>query len=205
MTTRDIVLDRIISRVDTRQVPADATATFRYDERGTIGNPGRWFWDDNNSRLSLTISTDADGQTIPDDLNPATIRIQGVDYTVTSVTRPFGGALSLVLSGDTSALAAISQNLGTVEFLGETTMTETFDVTIWARRRDFVGRDLVELTGAGPLTIQDSRFDVSRAGLAEWAINDTFTDDEGEMRRVVGISELGGRGRFLELLARRVG
>ena len=38
---------------------------------------------------------------------------------------------------------------------------------------------------------------------AAWATGDTFTDDEGKQRTVQGVSEVYGRGRFLELLARR--
>ena len=81
---------------------------------------------------------------------------------------------------------------------------EITTVKLWAARRDFPARDFLDSTTAGLVTIMDSRFIVRDTGAA-WATGDTFTDDEGKQRTVQGVSEVYGRGRFLELLARRVG
>ena len=81
---------------------------------------------------------------------------------------------------------------------------EITTVKLWAARRDFPARDFLDSTTAGLVTIMDSRFIVRDTGAA-WATGDTFTDDEGKQQTVQGVSEVYGRGRFLELLARRVG
>ena len=79
---------------------------------------------------------------------------------------------------------------------------EITTVKLWAARRDFPARDFLDSTTAGLVTIMDSRFIVRDTGAA-WATGDTFTNDEGKQRTVQGVSEVYGRGRFLELLARR--
>ena len=75
-------------------------------------------------------------------------------------------------------------------------------LTIWTARRDFTGRDQVERTETGNVTLTDSRF-IVRAEDPKWLVGDTF-DHDGETFTVRGISRLRGR-RLLELLARRIG
>lgn len=86
---------------------------------------------------------------------------------------------------------------------GQSLPGETATVPVWASRRDFPARDLVQHTPAGLVTIADSRY-IVRAGLDAWNVGDSFTDEAGARRTVRGISQI-GRGRHLELLARRVG
>ena len=73
-------------------------------------------------------------------------------------------------------------------------------VNVWAGRQDFTAEDQLR---AAPVVVAvtDSRYYV-RAG--SWAVGDEFIDEDGVRRTVQGISVI-GRGRFLELLARRIG
>ena len=79
---------------------------------------------------------------------------------------------------------------------------------VWAARRDFLGRDFLRV---GPISeterligIASSRFVVRAEGPA-WAIGDTFTDDKGASQTVQSVGEVGGRGRWLELLTQSTG
>ena len=79
-------------------------------------------------------------------------------------------------------------------------------VKVWAARRDYRGRDFLEVSsGSGGLIgITSTRFVVRSEGLP-WDIGDTFTDDKGATQIVEGVGELGGRGRWLELLTQSTG
>ena len=71
-------------------------------------------------------------------------------------------------------------------------------------RRDFGARDFVESGNLGLITVADSRFIVREMGMA-WVEGDAFYDDDGLYRTVQGVSKYGARGRYLELLGRRLG
>ena len=75
---------------------------------------------------------------------------------------------------------------------------------VWATRRDFSARDFVEAGNLGLITVSDSRFIVRALG-PPWSEGDQFTDDEGFRRTVRGVSNHGDRGRYLEVLGRRLG
>ena len=79
-------------------------------------------------------------------------------------------------------------------------MTQTATRKVWAARRDYLGRDFLQVSsGSGSLIgITSSRFIVRAEGPA-WDEGDTFTDDKGATQTVQGIGEI-GRGRWLELL-----
>ena len=80
-------------------------------------------------------------------------------------------------------------------------MTTTTITKHWASRLDFPARDILSSIQSSLVPIKDSRYTVRESGL--WAVGSKFTDEQGEIRTVRGISKL-GRG-FLELLARDVG
>ena len=76
---------------------------------------------------------------------------------------------------------------------------------VWAARRDFRGRDFLRVSETDNLIgITSTRFIVRAEGPA-WAIGDTFTDDKGAAQTVQGVGEVGGRGRWLELLTQSTG
>ena len=74
---------------------------------------------------------------------------------------------------------------------------------VWAARRDFSPRDFVEAGDLGLVTVADTRFVVRALGPA-WIEGDQFTDDEGQLRTVRGVSNYGARGRYLEVVGRRI-
>ena len=74
---------------------------------------------------------------------------------------------------------------------------------IWAGRRDFPGRDFVQSGGPGGLvTLDDRRYLVRQVSWPEVVATHTFIDEEGNTRTVQSVAEVGGRGRYFELLAR---
>ena len=75
---------------------------------------------------------------------------------------------------------------------------------VWAARRDFSARDFIQVGNVGLVTVADSRFIVRDLG-PPWSEGDQFTDDEGFRRTVRGVSNHGERGRYLEVLGRRLG
>ena len=78
-------------------------------------------------------------------------------------------------------------------------------VKVWSARMDYQGKDFVTSQPGGLQSISDTRF-VVRAGGIGWQEGDTIIDDAGDVRHIRGVSEYpAGRGRFLELLARRIG
>ena len=75
---------------------------------------------------------------------------------------------------------------------------------VWAARRDFSARDFVQSGNVGLITVEDSRFIVRAMG-PPWVEGEAFNDDEGFRRTVQGVSNHGERGRYLEVLGRRLG
>ena len=74
---------------------------------------------------------------------------------------------------------------------------------VWASRRDFAGRDFVDSGGPGGLvTLDDRRYLVRQESWPEVEATNTFLDDDGNTRTVQSVAEVGGRGRYYELLAR---
>ena len=73
--------------------------------------------------------------------------------------------------------------------------------SVWAARMDFRAGDFVDTSVGGLVSVADSRYVVRDAGDG-WAVDDTFTDEDGARRTVRGVS-VQGRG-YLELLCRRV-
>ena len=86
---------------------------------------------------------------------------------------------------------------------GHVTTTPGIAQTVWASYRPFSGRDQRVLADAGLLTFEDARF-VVRAETGPWTTGDAINFD-GSRWAVKGVSELLGRGRYLEIVARRAG
>ena len=64
---------------------------------------------------------------------------------------------------------------------------ETVTQTVPARRYDPPVRDETETDRGAYFGINDSRYLVRQDPVNPWAVNDTFTDESGETRRVVGV------------------
>ena len=78
-------------------------------------------------------------------------------------------------------------------------------VTVWADRRDFPSRDMVDSVAGSLVAIADSRYVVRYDPSNPWRVGDELVDEEGLRRTVRGVSEIAGRNRYQELLARSVG
>ena len=70
---------------------------------------------------------------------------------------------------------------------------------VWCTRLDFRGRDQINIGAGSNFTLADTRIIVRNDGT--WAAMDTFTLD-GVSYSVRGVAKIGGRGQYLELLAR---
>ena len=74
---------------------------------------------------------------------------------------------------------------------------------VWAERRDFTGRDTLEISQGKDLDINDTRYVVRAESAKAVKVGDTLTDENGDRVTVRGIAQLGRR--YLELLVRRIG
>ena len=83
---------------------------------------------------------------------------------------------------------------------------QTVTQTIPARRFDSPVRDEVPSTPGFYFGINDSRYLVRQDPINPWVVNDTFTDESGETRRIVGIRNAQQQthiaGGMLELIGR---
>lgn len=83
---------------------------------------------------------------------------------------------------------------------------QTVTQTIPARRFDGPVRDAVSSIPGTYFGINDSRYLVRQDPVNPWAVNDTFTDESGNTRRVVGIRNAQQQahiaGGLLELVGR---
>ena len=82
--------------------------------------------------------------------------------------------------------------------------TSDTEAKVWAQRRDYRGRDFLQVSDTNSLiSITSTRFIVRADGPA-WSLQDLFIDDKGATQTVQGIGEI-GRGRWLELLTQGTG
>ena len=83
---------------------------------------------------------------------------------------------------------------------------QTVTKTIPARRFDPQARDETRTGDGSYFGINDSRYLVRQDPVNPWAINDVFTDESGETRRVVGVRNAQQQGHvsggLLELIGR---
>ena len=68
--------------------------------------------------------------------------------------------------------------------------TQTVTQTIPARRFDPQLRDETRTSDGKYFGIDDSRWQVRQDAVNPWLVNDVFTDEEGQRRRVVGVRHL---------------
>ena len=76
------------------------------------------------------------------------------------------------------------------------------EATVWASFRPFTARQQLQLGDAGLITLADARF-VVRASSGVWMTKETLTF-QGSNWTVQGVTELQGRDRYLEIVARRI-
>ena len=220
-TPRDYapVLDRLLQREVTTMVEVAGTISYVFNAEYTGGgndnlDDGTWVRD-SDTEISIGLN-DSNGLPFPLDLS---IPAQGVEVswdgaaatilTLTAfleVRTGFNLTLTaLRLTFDGPLPAAGTALTITVESGGTQTVMETAMRPVWAARRDFRGRDFLRVSETDNLIgITSTRFIVRAEGPA-WAIGDTFTDDKGAAQTVQGVGEVGGRGRWLELLTQSTG
>ena len=213
------ILDRLLQREVTVEVEVPGTVAYIYNELDTGGSG--WVADGKWRRISDTELgiglDDSNGVSFPRDLaipaDGVAVSWDGATPTILTVT-----ALVILRTGFNFIPVGIQLTFdgelpeaGTVLTVEVDTgvpriTTVTVERPTWCARRDFLGRDLLGTIteGGGLVAITDSRFIVRAEGPATWDEGDTFTDDEGVKRTVRGVAQI-GRGRFLELLARKVG
>ena len=217
MTTRfleSLVLDRLITAQ--LKVTRAGTRSYLFDSETTNDTPraGQWRVPDMSTGILLVGDKDLDGVPLPEEIttplagvtlawdaaSPSTLELTGYE----ALSNVFGDSTGLRLtfgSALPSAGNVVSLGLpiaGGVEHVEER--------KVWAARRDYLGRDLTRVTDDAVYTIGDALFYVRDVPGQSWEPNSTFTDDRGKKRTVEGIAyDVGGRGRFIELLSRRVG
>ena len=111
---------------------------------------------------------------------------------------------STVVTGDQTAAIGTDPVAFAFQQLGyEQTTTETVNVKLWAKRRDFTASDQFASPSSAVSYVTDTRFIVRDTPGITWAAGDRFTDKDGNAYAVVGKGLLGTRGSYVELLARR--
>lgn len=214
------VLDRLITstREVTRivvipAVPGGGTTTYRYRHSSSPTTSGSLTPTATGMQM---VATDEDGTTVPDSTFAVGVafmadwpRPDGGTYTVTGFQKLSRTFLIDLQEGNVFGDANIGLPILLTVVAGDTSarteeVTEEVTETYWAERRDFPAADVLETREAGGLVgVTDARY-IVRAEIAPWSTGDTFTDEDGASRTVRGVSEV-GRGRYVELLARRVG
>ena len=215
MTTKHLeyVLDRLLTRQTAVPGPRGADPAFRFNDRqSNLGNvfiAGRWFLDDVDLYL---FHKDADDVALPvagsltlDDTSMVHIVATGYDLVTTLLVyaiglNPLGQGLPTTRSLELAVAPAIPSGNFTIALpTGEEPPTITGTKKVWCTRRDFTGRDQLNIGDGSFFTLEDTRVIVRNDG--SWSTMDTFTL-EGETYTVRGVAQVGGRGRFLELVVR---
>lgn len=87
---------------------------------------------------------------------------------------------------------------------GNLPVIDDVEYRVWTRREDFT-RPSDQFAGDGLDFKRDSRFVVRDDTRFKWAAGMRFKDQEGQEWTVQGVSQLGTRGSYLQLLSRRPG
>ena len=210
MVTPYGVLDALIAH--TTLVPATAM-TFLYEvqveDLADVDAPGEYGLDNTAQRLNLGLA-DSNGLALP--------MLQAAQEVVLEYRNAFNQA-------DNSVVTIVGSTLtGTrveILFLGPmpslrrgSRLSVSFTIagantsrTYWAKRRDFDAKDQLEFTNGGLAGAQvlNSRWLVRGLPAGRrWTAGDQFADEDGREWTVEGTAEMGRRGEFLELSARRV-
>ena len=215
MTTRHLeyTLDRLLTRQTSIPGP-EIDPIYRFDSKQSgvtnVRAAGRWAID--GSTL-FVYDHDADGLALPVAGSIALdadsmVEITSGEYTFTTTLlvynvglNPFGQPLANILRFGL-ALAPSIPGAFTISLpvAAEATVI-TGTKQVWCTRRDFTGRDQLNIGDGSHFTLADTRIIVRADGT--WNTLDLFTF-EGDNYAVRGVSAIGGRGRYLELLARAV-
>ena len=217
-------LDRLLTRTMLAQGPlTDRVFTFDYrsvSQSSFRTTAGEWAYGETFLKLA---ETDANGRILPVVDNvpidaQAIFTLTGANYTVsfvaTAYTIPRSSFNQLqpdarrvdfdAGSIDGASLPGLrTAGAMTLTFPATAVGTEEREVKVWHRRTDFTAADFVKTAEAGLVTVKDTKLLV-RASTGPWTEGDAITDDEGRGRRIDGVSQV-GRGRYIELLARRIG
>ena len=86
---------------------------------------------------------------------------------------------------------------------GQAAYAEAATGRVWAERRDFTGKDTLEISQGKDLDIDDTRYTIRAELGTALKAGDTLTDENGDRVTVRGIAQIGRR--YLELLTRRIG
>ena len=211
MTTERIKLDRVITRTELDDTTAGAL-NLRYAtsiDSGEPTNAGEYrYVSFQNYHFA---ATDSDGVMIPDGTTIQAASVIGyaafsfsqftdsIDASeIVSFTKLASGVWELVIQFDTflepDGEIDVTLDVGAAS-------TET-TIEYWARREDFPAGDFTSATDTSRITVLDSRYVVRSSPV--WKTTEFFTDEDGNMRRIDGISQI-GRNKYLELFARRIG
>ena len=213
------VLDRLLQRVVTTTVEVPATISYVFDAMETMSgdrvDDGEWRRD-SETELAIGLN-DSNGLVFPfpDELTlpivGVTVAFDGAAATTLTLTAsrlltniqslPLGHLLTFdgTLPAAGTALTLMFPSVGTQ------TVEQTATRPVWAARRDYRGRDFLQVEeNIGSIITRTSTRFVVRAEGPAWATGDTFTDDKGKTQTVQGVGEI-GRGRWLELLTQSVG
>ena len=215
-TRRDFaapVLDRLLQREVTTTVEVPASAVYAYDAPYTGGgdnlDPGTWRRE-SDTELILALA-DSGGLSFPqylvlpfDDVGVSWDGAAAETLTVTGLVVVRAGftfqPISLRVTFGSALLVAGAALAITVQTGGTQTVTQTVTRPTWAARRDFMGRDQINIAPGQFFELSDTLIIVRADG--SWDVGDTFTL-EGDSFTVRGIAQI-SRNRYLELLARAV-
>ena len=75
------------------------------------------------------------------------------------------------------------------------------DIPVWAERQDVTAAEQLDLDNDQRLVVQLSRFRIRAR--SDVRVDQQFTDDKGQVRRIIGMAEL-GRNRRLELMTEAI-
>ena len=115
-------------------------------------------------------------------------------------------ALDILISRDVPAPGAATPTQ--LNPLGQplpTPAAQLVTQTVPARRFDPPVRDEVQASSGFYFGVNDSRYLVRQDAANPWAVNDTFTDETGQRRRVVGVRNAQQQGHISGALIEIIG
>ena len=211
----EVNLDRLLTRRVSNPGMVLSGTAYRYTERDGsvtgINGPGEYFPDGVNWFMHVM---DSDGLTLPaaDSLTVGdAVTIVGAEFfnhTTTLVAyeqaqNAFGQVLPSVIVMELASAPELPVAPEVVITLPTGGMSAPMEgeQKVWCGLRDFTGRDQLNIGDGSNFTLSDTRVLVRADG--SWDVGDTFTLD-GQGYTVRGISRVGGRKQYLELLSRTV-
>ena len=216
MTSRHLeyTLDRLLTRQTSIPGPEIADPTYRFDSKVTgvtnISGPGIW----SVSGVNLYVyEEDADDVALPmagsltlDDTSIVHIVAGSYNLATTLLVynigvNPLGTGIPNTrrLELAEAPVFPAGNDLTISIPTGAEPMVITGTKQVWCTRLDFRGRDQLNIGDGSHFTLADTRIIVRNDGT--WSNSDLFTLEGGNYT-VRGVSAIGGRKQYLELLAR---